>query len=228
MKRQMILNWNEAHHGVNQAIEAKVESPWDLPDTGKGWTYVTFCPPGTDPQGVLFDIDQLEELAKNNGYHLSADVVAQHNKLVVTAIADSPSSQLFGLVRLLEAYGKRYADTSKHPDHTFYGKLGGQYDRAEKGRVLAIYARDDEALLAISEAFEALVETVVVPGVTFTTRLANGLSAMPRMLHGFDDPTYRGSGVTVFRITDPTRFEVLLDQARADYPNYQFTPPHPA
>jgi len=225
MKRRLILNWNESHDGVREAVEAKVESPWDLPDTGKGWTYVTFCPPGTDPHGVLFDIDQLEELAKNNGYHLSADVVAQHNKLVVTAVADSPSAQLFGLFRLLDAYARLYADTHKHPDHTFYGKLGGQYDRSEKGRVLAIYARGDEALLGISEAMEELARTVQIPGVQFTTRLANGLSAMPRMLHGFDDPTYRGSGVNIFKITDPNRFEVLLDQARADYPNYPFTPP---
>ena len=35
------------------------------------------------------------------------------------------------------------------------------------------------------------------------------------------------SGVNIFKITDPNRFEVLLDQARADYPNYQFTPPPP-
>jgi hypothetical protein len=143
---------------------------------------------------------------------------------VVTAVADTPSAQLFGLVRLLEAFAAAYADTGKHRDHSFYGKLGGQYERSEKGRVLAVYARGDETLLSISEAFEALFEKVRVPGVQFHARLANGLSAMPRMLHGFDDPTYRGSGVTIFRISDPNRFSVLLDQARADYPNYRFAP----
>lgn len=225
MKRRLILNWSEEHKGVRDAIEAKAEAPWELPETGKGWTYVTFCPPGTDPQRVLFDIDRLEAVAKDNGYHLPAEVVAQHNKLVVTAVADTPSAQLFGLVRLLEAYAAAHADTGRNPHHAFYGKVGGQYDRLEKGRVLAIYARDDESLLAISEAMEALIARVRVPGVQFKTRLANGLSAMPRMLQGFDDPTYRGSGVTIFRITDPNRFAVLLDQARADYPNYPFTDP---
>ncbi len=227
MKRRLILNWNEAHQGVREAIEAKIEAPWDLPETGKGWTYVTFCPPDTDPRGVLFDVDQLESVAKDNGYHLPAQVVAQHNKLVVTAIAETPSAQLFGLVRLLQVFAKEHADTGRHPSHSFYGKFGGQFERSSKGRALAIYAQDDDSLLAIADAMEALIAKVNVPGVQFATRLANGLSAMPRMLQGFDDPKYRDAGASVFRITDPAQFEVLLEQARADYPNYRFTPPPP-
>jgi len=225
MKRRLILNWSEAHKGVREVIEAEVEHPFDLPETGKGWTYLTFCPPGTDPAGLLFRIDRLHELAKDNGYHLPGDIVAKHNKVVVTAAAESPSAQLFGLARLLLAFARQCADTSKHPNHTLYGKLGGLYDRSEKGRVLAVYAQNDDALLAILETLEALVEKVRIPGVSFSIRLANGLSVLPRMLHGFDDPTYRKSGVDIYRITDPARFEVLLEQARDDYPNYLFNSP---
>jgi hypothetical protein len=45
------------------------------------------------------------------------------------------------------------------------------------------------------------------------------------MLHGFDDPGYLSTGVDVFRITDPGRFALLLEQARADYPKYLFERP---
>ncbi len=223
MKRRLILNWSDSHNGIREAIERGIDAPWELPESGRGWTYATFCPPNSDPRTILFDVDKLEGLAKDNGYHLPIEVVAQHNKIVVTAIGDTSSAQLFGLAHLLEHFARECADESRHPHQAFYGKFGGVYERPEKGRALAIYARDDEALLSISETIETLIPKLHVPGVQFATRLANGLSAIPRMLHGFDDPTYRGSGAEVFRIVDPNRFAVLLDQARADYPNYRFT-----
>lgn len=224
MKRRLVLNWHESHAAVKEALEAKQEAPWGLPDTGKGWTYVTFAPPGTKPDDVLFDLDGLEAVARDLGYHLPAEVVAQHNKLVVVAHAESTSAQVFGLVRLLQEYGDRYADTDRFPGHGFFGKVGGQYDRAEKGRVLAVYARGDDPLLTVTEAFEALARDVRVPGVTFATRLANGLSAVPRLLQGFDDPAYRATGATFHRITDPAGFDTLLAQVRADYGSYRFAP----
>jgi hypothetical protein len=42
------------------------------------------------------------------------------------------------------------------------------------------------------------------------------------MLHGFDDPDYRRSGVRHYKITDPNQFAVLLNQARHDYGMYPF------
>jgi hypothetical protein len=224
MKRRLVLNWNEAHAAVKDALDAKVEAPWGLPDSGKGWTYVTFAPPGTAPGDVLFDLDRLEAVAKDLGYHLPTEVVAQHNKLVVVAHGESPSAEVFGLARLLEAYAAKFADTDRHPNHGFFGKVGGQYDRVEKGRVLAVYARGDDPLLTVTEAFEGLVREVRVPGIVFATRLANGLSAVPRLLHGFDDPAYRATGATFHRITDPAGFDTLLAQVRADYGSYRFAP----
>jgi hypothetical protein len=42
------------------------------------------------------------------------------------------------------------------------------------------------------------------------------------MLHGFDDPEYRRSGTKDYRITDPARFTILLEQAQQDHDMYLF------
>ena len=222
--RELILNWNPAHDALKEALETRLKNPFEIGATGKGWTYVTFVRPGTSSKSVLYDIDRLELLANDNGYFLPRDIVAQHNKVVVTAHASESRGtlQLYGLWAFLDAYANAYANDRKFPNHAFYGKLGGIYDRPEKGRVLAMYATNDDSLLEILSSLETLLPTVEVPGVKLEYRLANGLSAIPRMLHGFDDPTYRQSGTPFFRIADPARFSMLLEQARGDYDNYLF------
>ena len=163
-------------------------------------------------------------MADRRGAIIPGEVVLQHNKVVITASSPGgPSASLLGLTMFLEAYAKRFADQDKFPDHGFYGKLGGFYDRAEKGRVLAIYGRGDDALLAVYEGIEAVMADLHVRGVRFDVRLSNGLSAIPRLLQGFDDPELRKAGVTHYRIVDPNGFSVLLDQARADHPKYLFS-----
>lgn len=225
MKRQLIVNWSDAHTNLKKAIEEKVASPLDVLDTGKGWSYVTFLKPGTLAEDILYDVSQLEQTARDNGFFLPAEVVRQHNKVVVSTLGEGlgGSAQLFHLHAFLTAYAQRFADPKRHPNHWFYGKFGGMYDRTAKGRVLAMYSRDDDALLEIHESVEALARELDSVGMHFSVRLSNGLSAIPRMLHGFDDPEYRRSGATMYRITDPTRFEHLLDQARQDYSRYLFT-----
>ena len=79
-----------------------------------------------------------------------------------------------------------------------------------------------EALLRIDDLRVRYGGIEAVKGITFEHRLTNGLSAIPRMLHGFDDPSYREAGGDFFRISDPARFSVLLEQARNDYSNYLF------
>ncbi len=225
MTRQMILNWCEAHSNLKQAIENNVTQPFDVMDTGKGWTYVTFLKPGAVASDILFDVSRLEQVARDNGFFLSADVVGQHNKVVLSSSGDGlgSSAQLFALVTFLKEYATRYADAKRFPDHWFYGKLGGIYDRPEKGRVLAMYSKNDDSLLEIYQSVEALAKELSTKGFHFSVRLSNGLSAIPRMLHGFDDPEYRRSGATHYRITDPVRFENLIAQAREDYSRYLFT-----
>ncbi len=224
MRRRLILNWCDAHDGLRQAVKNEIADPALVPSTGKGWTYITFCPIGTRPSLFLFDVERIRALAKENNFALPHDVVMQHNKVVVTACSDDgrQSAQLFGLHRLIEVFGKRYSETGECPDHSFFGKFGGVYDRPEKGRVWAIYARGDEALLEIFQSVERLAAEVCVAGVRFTVGLSNGLSALPRMLHGYDDPDYQRSGAQHYRITDPVKFQLTLDQALADYERYQF------
>ena len=225
MTRQMILNWCEAHANLKIAVENNVTQAFDVLDTGKGWTYVTFLKPGANASDILFDVSRLEQVARDNGFFLPADVVGQHNKVVLSAQGEGlgTSAQLFALFTFLQRYAERFADATRFPDHWFYGQMGGIYDRAEKGRVLALYSRDDDALMEIHQSVEALAKEMSVMGTHFSVRLSNGLSAIPRMLHGFDDPDYRRSGATHYRITDPVRFEHLIDQARQDYTRYLFT-----
>ena len=227
MRRGLLVNWHEEHLAVKDALAAKETDPAAVADTGKGWSYVTFFTPGTPHTSVLFDIDRLEELARASGFYLPAEVVGQHNKIVLSATsADaSPSRQLFALGRLLEAYARKFGAKSKFPQYGFYGKMGGFFDRPEKGRVLVMYATSDAALLEIEASLPELMAKHCVPGVTFSLHLSNGLSDIPRMLDGFDNPEYRRTGATHYRITDPGRFETLLTEARNDYHRYLFHRP---
>jgi hypothetical protein len=179
------------------------------------------------PRELLFDVDRLEVLAHENHFYLPGEVVRQHNKVVVSAMAPGagPSAQLFGLYRFLDAFAGRFADFRVHPHHDFYGKLGGLWDRTEKGRVLVMYGRGDDSLLEICDTVERLVRDVEVPGVLFGVRLSNGLSAIPRILDGFHDPDYVKTGVDHFRVTDPRAFDEMLEEARKDYPKYLFKKP---
>jgi len=226
MRRELIVNWNDAHHNVKHAVDKDVRHPHEVAEleSKKGWSYVTFVQPGTRSDAVLYDVDKLQLTATANGFFLPRAVVSQHNKVVVTASSSTPNSsaQVFGLYKFLEAYAAKYKDMHKYPQQGFYGKFGGFYDRHEKGRVLAMYANNDDALLEVVASVEHLLPTLKVKGIVFDYHLTNGLSAIPRLLHGFDDPTYRDAGVDSYRICDPTQFSVLLEQARHDYSNYIF------
>ncbi len=227
MRRGLLVNWHEEHLAVRDALEAKEHDPATTGDTGRGWSYVTFFTPGTPHRSVLFDIDKLEELARSSGFYLPAEVIGQHNKIVLSALSadPNPSRQLFGLGSLLQNYAKTFDEKRKYPHHGFYGKMGGFFERPEKGRVLVIYATSDEALLEIEASLQQLLPNLKIPGVTFSLHLSNGLSDIPRMLDGFNDPDYRRTGATHYRITDPGRFETLLTQARSDYHRYLFQRP---
>lgn len=222
-KRRLLINWNKAHHDLKQLIDDNER--YDSPiGNESGWSYVTFFPKDVDAHKVLFDVNRLQSLVIESNYHLTAEVISQHNKVVVTAFPDGeePVSPLLGLYRLMSLYVRHFADSQKHPSHGFYGKLGGVYNRPEKGRVLAIYAVNDEALLHIYESLEKMIKEVSLQGIRFEIRFSNGLSALPRMLQGFDNPDYRRSGARHYRITDPNLFTVLLNQAKNDYEKYPF------
>jgi hypothetical protein len=221
--RRLLINWNDAHHDLKQLIEDKEHHETEI-ENSNGWSYITFFPKAVAADAILYDVNRLQALALDNSYHLPYEVITQHNKVVVTAYpeGDAPMNPLLGLYRLMFSYVNRFIDPQRHPSHGFYGKLGGIYDRPEKGRVLAIYAANDEALLDIYESIEKLISETPLKGVRFDLRFSNGLSALPRMLHGFDDPAYRRSGAVHYRITNPELFAVLLDQARRDYKCYPF------
>lgn len=209
---------------VKQAVERGTTDLWDVGDSEKGWSHLTFFVPGTRPDAVLYDLGRLEMLAHENGYFLPREVVAQHNKVVVTVHdgGGNPSVQLFALYRFLEAYAARFADESRYPSHGFYGKMGGMWDRPEKGRVLVMYSTSDDALLAIDESLDELLASIKLRGVTISHHFSNGLSEIPRMLDRFSDPDYVSSGATYFRITNPDRFNWVLEQARRDHGRYLF------
>jgi len=254
-KRRLIINWSEMHDDLKRLIENELprrkqrgikdhngenpspqgagyspgrnKEPYDRePCNNKGWSYLTFYPKGTQAQQILFNIDRIEELAKNRNYYLPREVVVQHNKVVVTAYpeGDSPVSPLVGLYHLLSFYVKLFSDVQQYPSHGFYGKFGGIYERPEKGRVLAIYSGNDDLLLTIYESIEQLIPKVLLKGIRFGLHFSNGLSAIPRMLYGFDDPEYRRSGVEHYKIADPTQFVILLSQVRHDHQRYYFDP----
>jgi hypothetical protein len=230
MRRDTIINWHQGHEGIRPVIDAgtRVKDPHELAEISAGWSYVTYFPLGTTPDKVLFDLSKLESTAEELGYFLPDEVVAEHNKIVITAtsVLPSPAHQLFGLLRLIEEYGKTFTNPDEHPHHGYYGKVGGIYERPEKGRVLVLYAEDDDSLLEIEAAFQELLSGFKVPGVEFDIRLGNGLSDLPRLLKGYGEPEYRQAGVHHFKITDPARFETLVNQARVDYSNYLFEKPH--
>ena len=225
MRRELIVNWSEEHVAVKRELENPRGNLMDVGESGPGWSYVTFFGPGTQRDAVLFDINSLEHTAQDNGYFLPREVLTQHNKVVVAAfsqVGSNPSMAIFALYKLMEAYAARYNNPRKYPRLGFYGKVGGFFERPEKGRVLAIYAPSDEMLIEVAEAFDETIKRLKFKGVSFDYRLSNGLSAIPRILDGFDDPTYREAGVTHFRITNPGKFEMLLEQAKRDYGNYLF------
>jgi hypothetical protein len=224
VKRRLLFNWWAAHDDLKQSIENS--NPGDDLEIGneKGWTYLTFFPKGSRNKDVLYDIDQILKLAQDNNYYLPHDVVMQHNKVVLTVFQEdaNPVSPLAGIYPLVASFAARFDDAQRYPSHGFYGKFGGIYERPEKGRVLAVYSRNDDALLVIYESLEKLISEIRVKGFRFDLGFSNGLSAIPRMLHGFNDPEYRDSGAKHYRITDPARFAILLDQARKDYEMYPF------
>lgn len=222
-KRTLLFHWCDAHSELKQLIENdRLESGTKI-GNDRGWTYVTFLPQGTDIKDMLYDVDHVQRLARENGYHLPREIVVQHNKVVLTAYPEevAPVSSVAGLYYVLMSFAARFDNVKRYPCHEFYGKFGGIYERHEKGRVLALYARSDDSLLDIYESLEKIVSETPVKGLRFELRFSNGLSAIPRMLHGFDDPEYRRSGARHCRISDPVQFAVLLDQARRDYERYR-------
>ncbi len=224
-KRRLLINWSDTHYDLKRSIENNEPYDYDREiENNKGWSYMTFFSKETQANKILFDIDRLMEMAKDNNYYLPREVIVQHNKVVVTAYPDgeSPASPLLGLYLLVSSYMNRYSNTHKYPSHGFYGKFGGIYERPEKGRVLAIYTGNDDALLHIYESIEKLIPEAPLKGVRFDLHFSNGLSAIPRMLHGFDDPDYSLSGARHYKITDPHQFTVLLNQAKYDYTRYPF------
>ncbi len=224
-KRKLVLNWCPAHEDLKRSVEEcdRATDGCELKND-RGWTYLTFFPRGTNPQDVLFDVDALRKLARENHYYLPREVIAQHNKVVLTAYSqsDPPISPVVGIFARLAMFSTLFEDARRYPTHGIYGKFGGVYERPEKGRVLAIYSRNEDALLTIYESLEKLVAEVPVEGFRFVLGFSNGLSAIPRMLQGFDDPEYRHSGASHYRIADPGRFAQLLDQAMMDYQQYRF------
>jgi len=225
MRRELIVNWSSAHEAIRQEIEKPRPQILDVGDSGKGWTYMTFFAPGTPRDQVLFDLERLHSTALENGFFLPRDLITQHNKIVVSAysaLGSNPSYQLFGLYHLVERFAMKFDSIRKYPNHGFYGKMGGVYDRVEKGRVVCIYAQSDDSLLTIVETLDELMKKSKLTGVVYDYHLANGLSDIPRLMDHFDDPDYLAAGATHCRITDPSRFTTLVEQARLDYSNYLF------
>jgi hypothetical protein len=223
-KRRLLLNWCNAHGELKRLVESgRLDDEIEI-GNGRGWTYLTFFPKGTREQEMLYDIGQILRLAQNNSYYLPQDVVTQHNKIVLTAYPEGtrPASLLAELYFIVASFAVKFDDAQRYPSHGFYGKFGGIYERQEKGRVLALYSRNDDALLEIYESLEKFISEITVKGLRLDLRFSNGLSALPRMLHGFDDPEYRRSGTRDYRITDPARFTILLEQAQQDHDMYFF------
>jgi len=133
---------------------------------GRGWTYLTFFPKGTNPKEVLYDIEELRTVARENHYHLPFEVVAQHNKVVLTAYSDGerPVSPLPAIFAHVAMFAQRFNDTLRYSAHGICGKFGGIFERSEKGRVPAIYFRSDDALLSIYES--------LTPSTTFVNGAA--------------------------------------------------------
>ncbi len=85
-----------------------------------------------------------------------------------------------------------------------------------------MYGEGDEALLEIFASAEGILPKCSVPGIEMAVSLTNGLSELPRLLTGFDDPEYRESGADLMKIRDVERFGEVLDEARQDYDKYIF------
>ena len=223
IKRKLLLHWCDAHDDLKQRVENDALDSGEEIGNESGWTYITFVSNASDIKDMLYDVDHIQKLAKENGYYLPREMVVQHNKVVLTAYPDEAvsGSPLAGLYCIVMAFATRFDDARRYPSHSFYGKFGGIYERHEKGRVLAIYAKNDDALLDIYESLEKIISETHMEGLRFDLRFSNGLSAIPRMLYGFDDSEYLRSGAKHYRISDPEQFAVLLDQARRDHDRYR-------
>lgn len=224
-KRRLLFNWCNAHDELKQSVDNGGDFGEDSGiDNDRGWTYFTFLSGDAREQNMVFDVSYILSLAQDNGYHLPGEVVAEHNKIVLTASPEDGHSVslLPQLYKILASYATQFDDARRHPSHGLYGKLGGIYARPEKGRVMALYSSNDEALLKIHESLEELVARIRPEGFALDLHLSNGLSALPRMLHGFDDPAYRRAGAKDYRIINPARFEILLKQAERDHQMYRF------
>lgn len=224
VRRRLNVNWSEAHCGLKRAWEQDVRAPSLVPPTGKGWSYLTFCPLGTRSSGFLFDVERVRSLAAEHDFSLPRDVLLQHNKVVVTAHSEDGrhSTSLLALYTLIDAYCREFMDAGETPRRDFYGKFGGVYERPEKGRVWAVYTTSEDDLLEIYDSVERMKGEIRLEGVSFEMSFSNGLSAIPRLLRGFDDPEYHRSGASHFRISDVPKFHVLLDQALVDHNRYLF------
>ena len=224
MRRKVVINWSPGHQSIRDLHEETIDDWQAAAETGKGWSYVTFVDSRVARSEILYNVDSLEITAVENGYFIPAKEASQHNKIVVeaTSVFGDPVHQLFGLTELLKLLDKEYSSADRYPYLEFYGKLGGIYDRSEKGRVLVIYSKCVDNLLEIDALLDDIFKKIKIKGVVFEKRLSNGLSALPRMLEGFDDPQYRNSGATQYRITDIGRFAKLLELAREDCGKYMF------
>lgn len=224
MRRKLMINWGKAHERLREALADGIDDSRQVGVTEKGWSYVTFVTSNCGAEEVLYDVDQLDLTAQENGYYLPREMVTQHSKVIISAKAtdNEPSVALFGLVKFLEEFERRFDNGDEFPQHGFYGKIGGEFDRPEKGRVLVMYGQGEDALAEIFDSAVVMSDEFRVPGVRFDVDLSNSLSEIPRLLDGFDDPDYLKSGATHFRITDPHRFKRVLEDVRLDQPNYLF------
>ena len=132
-KRKLLLNWCSAHTGLKQWIENSQPGDGGKIGNGTGWTYITFFPEGTKNNDVLYNIDEILNLAQENNYYLPHEVVVQHNKIVLTVYQEGTplASPLVGLYPLVASFASRFVDAQRYPDHGFYGKFGGIYERPD-------------------------------------------------------------------------------------------------
>ena len=89
-RRELIVNWGEEHFGLRADLEEEITDPLDLREVGPGWTYVTHFALGTHPGDVLFNLSDLEQEASDSGFFIPGELVAEHNKIVVTATTAMP------------------------------------------------------------------------------------------------------------------------------------------
>ncbi len=227
--RQLITNWNKRHSDLAKLIEEqgkKFEPKEDnlhlLGDNGSGWSYVTFFSAGTPKEKALFNVAELERVLSENRQYVPRQLVDEHSKVVVEAFSENPSLNLFALYKVLETYASFFRSATKFPNSGFYGKFGGRFERPEKGRALALYSVSDENILTIHNSVMQIMPKVNIPNVDFSIRFSNGLTELTRQLEGFDNPEYKSSGATHYRVTNPQLFAKLVKQAQEDHSKYLF------